>query len=101
MLFPYRKNLEDGYVLFIKQNALQILIPKYGLEGTLYIRTEHGFTFDEDEPSQQKNNIKLTLFQKVKVLLFLNTTNIQHEKLELKLVEPFIEGELFCYSEVF
>ena len=76
---------------------MQILIPKYGLEGTLYIRTEHGFTFDEDEPSQQKNNIKLTLFQKVKVLLFLNTTNIQHEKLELKLVEPFIEGKLLLF----
>merc|ERR1712241_208111 len=61
IFFRNKKNLEDGYVLFIKQNALQILIPKYGLEGTLYIRTEHGFTFDEEEPSQQKDNIKLTL----------------------------------------
>merc|ERR1712079_176307 len=92
MFFRNRKTHEDGYVLFIKQNAVQILIPKYGLEGTLYIRTEHGFIFDEEEPSQQKDNIKLTLFQKLKVLLYLNSTNIQHEKLELKLVEPFIEG---------
>ena len=74
------------------QNALQILIPKYGLEGTLYIRNEHGFTFDEDEPSQSKNDVKLTLFQKVKVQLSLDSSNIQHEKLELKLVEPFIDG---------
>ena len=73
------------------QNALQILIPKYGLEGTLYIRNEHGFTFDEDEPSQSKNDVKLTLFQKVKVQLSLDSSNIQHEKLELKLVEPFID----------
>ena len=47
--------------------------------------------------SLQKDNIKLTLFQKLKVLLFLNSTNIQHEKLELKLVEPFIEGKLLLF----
>ena len=45
----------------------------------------------------QKDNIKLTLFQKLKVLLYLNSTNIQHEKLELKLVEPFIEGKLLLF----
>lgn len=28
---------EEGYVLFVRKNALQILIPKYGLEGTLYL----------------------------------------------------------------
>merc|ERR1711981_595027 len=92
MFFRNRKTHEDGYVLFIKQNAVQILIPKYGLEGTLYIRIEHGFIFDEEEPSQQKNDVKLTLFQKVKVQLSLDSSNIQHEKLELKLVEPFIDG---------
>ena len=47
--------------------------------------------------SLQKDNIKLTLFQKLKVLLYLNSTNIQHEKLELKLVEPFIEGKLLLF----
>ena len=92
ILFRNKKSEEDGYILFVRQNALQVLIPKFGLEGTLYIRNEHGFTFDEDEPSQSKNDVKLTLFQKVRVQLSLDSSNIQHEKLELKLVEPFIEG---------
>lgn len=25
------------YILFVRKNALQILIPKYGLEGTIYL----------------------------------------------------------------
>ena len=61
MFFRNRKTHEDGYVLFIKQNAVQILIPKYGLEGTLYIRTEHGFIFDEEEPSQQVRRLMLQM----------------------------------------
>lgn len=28
---------EQGYVLTVRQNALQILIPKYGLECTLFL----------------------------------------------------------------
>ena len=28
---------EVGYVLFVRKNALQILIPRFGLEGILYL----------------------------------------------------------------
>jgi hypothetical protein len=33
---------EQGYVLYVRKNALQILIPKYGLEGTLYVSPKKG-----------------------------------------------------------
>ena len=68
------------------------MIPKFGLEGTLYIKSDSGFVFDEDLPSQSKENVTLTLFQKLKVQLSLDSSNVQHEKLELKLVEPHIPG---------
>jgi exosome complex exonuclease DIS3/RRP44 len=92
IFFKNKKTEEDGYILFVRQNALQILIPKYGLEGTLYIKSDSGFTFDEEEPSQKCGDVSLTLFMKVKVQLSLDQSNIQHEKLELKLVEPYIPG---------
>lgn len=28
---------EQGYILFVRKNAIQVLIPKYGLEGTVYL----------------------------------------------------------------
>lgn len=41
-------------MLFVRKNALQILIPKYGLEGTLYLQPPKGakqevsFTYNEE-----------------------------------------------------
>merc|ERR1712212_488952 len=50
---------ETGYILFIRQNAVQLLIPKYGLEGTLFLRntskqnsSDLDWVYDEEEPSQ-------------------------------------------------
>merc|ERR1712223_348562 len=92
IFFRNKKTMEEGYILFIRQNAFQVLIPKYGLEGTLYIKTDSGFVFDEDIPSQTHGDVTLTLFQKLKVQLSLDQSNVQHEKLELKLIEPYIPG---------
>merc|ERR1719373_1270274 len=93
--FKDKKREETGYVLFIRQNALQILIPKYGLEGTLFLRTKESdceWSFDEEEPSQRCGEVKMTLFMKVKVQVYLDSSDIQHEKLALRLVEPNIPG---------
>merc|ERR1719228_381193 len=55
--FKDKKREETGYVLFIRQNAVQVLIPKYGLEGTLFLsgkkQDNSVWKFDEDEPSVQ------------------------------------------------
>merc|ERR1712142_867341 len=97
--FKDKKREETGYVLFIRQNALQILIPKYGLEGTLFLRSNNKsdtsnmeWVFDEEEPSQTCKNVKVTLFMKLVVQVYLDTSDVQHEKLALRLVDPNIEG---------
>ena len=64
---------ETGYILFIRQNAIQILIPKYGLEGTLFLRDPSksvagpNFEFDDTVPTQRCGDVVLSLFQKVVV----------------------------------
>ena len=87
---------EQGYILFIKQNAIQILIPKYGLEGTLYLRSSSDveFQYDSSVPSQtvKEQGISLTLFKNVTVRILLDDSNVQHEKLVLMLVDPDIKG---------
>lgn len=37
LFFRNRTEEVEGYVLFVRKNALQILVPKYGLEGTIYL----------------------------------------------------------------
>lgn len=38
LFFKHRVQDEDAYVLTVRQNALQVLIPKYGLEGSVYLK---------------------------------------------------------------
>merc|ERR1719278_1842050 len=90
---------ETGYILFIRQNAVQLLIPKYGLEGTLFLRStskqnssDLDWVFDEEEPSQTCGDVKLTLFMKLTVQVSLDSSDVQHEKLAVRLVHPNIEG---------
>jgi exosome complex exonuclease DIS3/RRP44 len=54
-LFISKQKEVEGYVLLVRKNALQILIPKYGLEGTLYLEYENStvkFVYDEENQNQ-------------------------------------------------
>lgn len=42
LFFRGRTQEEDGYILFVRKNALQILVPKFGLEGTIYLNDKKG-----------------------------------------------------------
>jgi exosome complex exonuclease DIS3/RRP44 len=100
IFFKGRVRDEDGYILFIRQNAVQVLIPHYGLEGTLFLDRKDGcgkdapsvsWVFDEEEPSVTAGGgVKLSLFQKLVVQVSLDCSDIQHEKLALRLVAPVI-----------
>lgn len=115
LFFRNKTEEVDGYVLFVRKNALQILVPKYGLEGTLYLsgKNQEGvkFVYNEEvrmkpeiihpkfltllnsqNQSQQCGNIVFHSFDPVTVRLSLDTTNIQHEKLVFQLVKPYIDG---------
>ena len=100
IFFRDRLRDETAYVLFIRQNAVQVLIPKYGLEGTLFLRNNSkkaeesnlDWVFDEEEPSQTCGEVKLTLFMKLTVQVSLDSSDVQHEKLAVRLVGPNIKG---------
>jgi exosome complex exonuclease DIS3/RRP44 len=52
----FRNKIQDeqGYILYVRKNALLILIPKYGLEGTVYVAPKKNetlavtFVYDEE-----------------------------------------------------
>lgn len=91
---------EDGYVLFVRKNALTILIPKFGMEGTIYVADKNGqvigdrpkFTYDEEDHTQTCQGVTFHAFDPVTVRLSLDSTNVQHQKIVLELVHPYIEG---------
>ncbi|GAB0096732.1 RRP44 [Sergentomyia squamirostris] len=99
LFFRGKSQEEEGYVLLIRKNALQVIIPKFGLEGTIYVKDKAGnnktsaaFTHDENNHTLQSGNVIFHAFDPVTVRLSLDNTNVQHEKLIFDLVKPYIEG---------
>ncbi|KAK5640047.1 hypothetical protein RI129_010858 [Pyrocoelia pectoralis] len=80
LFFRNKVQDEEGYILCIRKNAIQILIPRYGLECALYLQT------------QKCGDVVLRAFDPVTVRLSLDSSNVQHERFVLKLVHPYIDG---------
>jgi exosome complex exonuclease DIS3/RRP44 len=95
LFFRNKVQEEEGYILFVRKNALQILIPKFGLEGTLYLNKKGessavNFIYDPEEHTQKYGDITFRSFDHVIVQLSLDRSNIHHEKLIFKLVKPMV-----------
>ncbi|XP_027569334.1 exosome complex exonuclease RRP44 [Pipra filicauda] len=88
---------EDAYILFVRKNAIVVLIPKYGLEGTVFFEEKDKPTpkldYNNEVPSLTVEDTTLHVFDKVKVNITLDDSNIQHQKMRMVLVEPKILGK--------
>uniref|UniRef100_A0A8C2KT73 DIS3 exosome endoribonuclease and 3'-5' exoribonuclease n=1 Tax=Cyprinus carpio TaxID=7962 RepID=A0A8C2KT73_CYPCA len=86
---------EEGFILFVRKNAIIILIPKFGMEGAVFFDNK-----DKPKPvysSPQGPTLKVEqhtfrMFDKVKVTISLDASNIQHQRIRMALIEPVIPG---------
>uniref|UniRef100_A0A8C7ZLU8 Exosome complex exonuclease RRP44 n=1 Tax=Oryzias sinensis TaxID=183150 RepID=A0A8C7ZLU8_9TELE len=87
---------EEGFVLFVRKNAIIVLIPKFGLEGTVFFDSKDkagpSLVFDEEGPTLKVEQTTFHIFDKVKVTISLDDSNIQHQKIRMALTEPVIPG---------
>ncbi|XP_065830187.1 exosome complex exonuclease RRP44-like isoform X2 [Oscarella lobularis] len=85
----------EGYITSVQRNAISILIPRYGLETSLFLRDDEKksvFTFNEQVPSQTAGSVRLTVFGKVKVRLQVEKRELRPDKLKVELVWPQVAG---------
>lgn len=87
---------EEAYILFVRKNAIVVLIPKYGLEGTVFFeekdKPKPRLIYDDETPSLKIEDTTFHIFDKVKVKIMLDSSNLQHQKIRMSLVEPQIPG---------
>lgn len=87
---------EEAYILFVRKNAIVVLIPKYGLEGTVFFeekdKPKPRLIYDDEIPSLKIEDTVFHVFDKVKVKIMLDSSNLQHQKIQMALVEPQIPG---------
>ncbi|XP_078258402.1 exosome complex exonuclease RRP44 isoform X2 [Rhinoraja longicauda] len=96
-LFFKNKGIVDdvGYILFVKKNAIVVLIPKFGLEGTVFFE-EKGkqslkIQYNEETPSITVEGTLFKMFDKVTVTITVDASNIQHQKIRMGLVDPVLK----------
>ncbi|XP_074155336.1 exosome complex exonuclease RRP44 isoform X2 [Sminthopsis crassicaudata] len=87
---------EEAYILFVRKNAIVVLIPKFGLEGTVFFeekdKPKPRLAYDEEVPSLKVEDTEFHIFDKVKVKITLDSSNLQHQKIRMCLIEPQIPG---------
>lgn len=76
-----------------------MLIPKYGLEGILYLKNSSSvtFTYDPEDQSQTCGDVVFRSFDPIVVQISLDRSNVQHEKLIFKLVKPEVNISLLHF----
>ncbi|CAF2406785.1 unnamed protein product [Rotaria sp. Silwood2] len=95
LFFKNMNTNEDGYVFAVRKNALQILLPRYGLETTLFLRDKDGKSmgdYNEEEATQTINNLTIHMFDPVTVQISVDSNNVQRQRIQIHLVKPFIDG---------
>ena len=87
---------EEAYILFVKRNALQVLVPRYGLESMLFLskKEEASSTiqldYDESRCTLTIGGLKFQTFDPIVVQLSVEKSGLQQSKVKLSLVKPFI-----------
>lgn len=92
LFFKEKDKVEDGFVLLVRRNAIQVIIPAYGIEGSIYF-DEYGLSglaYDESRPSLTVGGTRFCLFDKVVVKIAIEKKDLQTSKLVLCLVSPVI-----------
>ena len=99
IFFRDKSPVEEGFVLFVHHNALQVLIPKYGLEGMVFFDEKIKETgpalsvvANDEIPSLKVQGVVFHLFDRVKVKVQVEKSSIQQSKVKLSLISPVIAG---------
>ena len=104
IFFRDKMLVEEGFVLFVNRNALQVLIPKYGVEGMVFFddgarenkrkttKQKLAVVFDESVPSLSVEGVVFRLFDPVTVRVVVEKSSVQQSRLKLYLVSPVIAG---------
>ena len=85
---------EEAYVTQVKENAIRVLVPKYGYEGFVFLDTrDTGVLLEYDDELLKltiNGTVKIAVFDKLIVEIKVVEPDVQHQRIQLTLVDPFI-----------
>ena len=91
IFFRSRQAVEDAYIIKVKENGVVVLVPRYGIEGIVYV-SEKGakspFTYDAKNDLLAAPGCVLKTFDKVRVSISVDASRPHRPKLDLAIIEP-------------
>ncbi|KAL1520405.1 hypothetical protein AB1Y20_021991 [Prymnesium parvum] len=91
LFFKEREVTEDAYVIQVRENGIVVLVPRYGIEGIVYVcarNEKNPFTFDNKLNILTAPGITIRAFDKLRVLIRVDSSKPHRPKLQLSVVEP-------------
>eukprot|EP00730_Choanoeca_flexa_P007158 TRINITY_DN12289_c0_g2_i1.p1 TRINITY_DN12289_c0_g2~~TRINITY_DN12289_c0_g2_i1.p1 ORF type:complete len:726 (+),score=172.14 TRINITY_DN12289_c0_g2_i1:2-2179(+) len=102
IFFRGRVLQREGYITRVRKNAVQVLVPAFGLEGPVYLdvaqegKTAPQLEYDTEAmtltATAEGETTLLRVFDRVIVQIEVDSSNVQQEKMLLRLVQPCIPG---------
>ena len=89
--FRSREAEEDAFVIKVRENGVVVLVPRYGIEGIVYVcgRGQRSpFTYDEKLDQLACPGCVLRTFDKVRVRISVDASRAHRPKLVLAIVKP-------------
>nr|CDQ04480.1 Bm1955, isoform c [Brugia malayi] len=90
LYFKGRTELHDGFVMGIRKNGIQVFVPAYGFESIVVFPCGSNYQVTDD--LLMAEGVEVRNFQRITVKLSLDETDVQHIRLDMKLVSPKIPG---------
>ena len=84
---------EAAYVIKVRENGVVVLVPRYGIEGIVYVckaGERNPFEYDEKKDLLRAPGCMLKTFDKVSVRISVDASRPHRPKLELAIVDPVL-----------
>jgi exosome complex exonuclease DIS3/RRP44 len=96
LFFKGKEEICDGFVIGVRRNGLQVLVPKYGLESVVVVKPGAELVLDPESGTViTGDGIQLRLLDAVVVMLTVEEQNKdlgRPSRLAMQLVRPAIPG---------
>lgn len=95
--FKGREEEADGFIAGIRHNGVQVFVPKYGIEAVVVLKGE-GTTLNVDEGKIISGKTVLREFEKVRVKIRVDETNMQRRRMGVDIIKPALPGLSVLYD---
>jgi len=96
IFFKDKVVVEDAYIIRVKANGFIVLVPRYGIEGIVYVaekkkKTSSHFIFNETLQTLRMKDVTFKVFDRVKTKIYVDKSNPHRPQLKLECVDPPLE----------